>query len=40
VQYIVTWTEGEEVFYRFVSEEEIGSLLEDDKEYIIAGLPN
>lgn len=40
MQYIVTWTEGEEVCYRFVSEEEIKDLVEDDKEYIIAGLSN
>ena len=28
MQYIVTWTEGEEVCYRFVSEEEIKDLIE------------
>ena len=41
MQYIVTWTEGEEVCYRFVSEEEIKDLIEDDKEsakYLIKGL--
>lgn len=40
MQCIVTWTEGEEVCYRFVSEEEIESLMEDDKNYIVAWLPN
>jgi hypothetical protein len=40
MQYIITWSEGEEVCYRFVSEEELKDLVEDDKEYIIAGLPN
>jgi len=40
VQYIVTWVEGEDVYYRFISEEEIEELIEDDKEYIIAGIPN
>lgn len=40
MQYIVTWTEGEEVFYRFVSEDEIDKMIEEDKKYIIAGLPN
>lgn len=40
MQYIVTWAEGEDVYYRFVSEEDIEDLMEDDKEYIIAGLAN
>lgn len=40
MQFFVTWVEGEEVCYRFVSEEEIEGLMEDDKKYIIAGLPN
>lgn len=40
MQYIVTWTEGEEVYYRFVSEEEVDSLVEEDKKYIVAGLSN
>jgi hypothetical protein len=40
MQYIVTWSEGEEVFYRFVSEEEIKDIVEDDKKYIIAGPTN
>lgn len=40
MQFIVTWVEGEEVCYRFVSEEEIGSFMEEDKKYIIAGLPH
>lgn len=40
MQCIVTWIEGEEVCYRFVSEEEIKELMEEDKKYIIARLPN
>jgi len=40
VLYIVTWVEGEEVFYRLMSEEEINALEEDDKNYIITGLLN
>lgn len=40
MQYMVTWIEGEEVCYRFMSEEEINDLVEDDKNYIITGLPN
>lgn len=39
MQYIVTWFEGEEVCYRFVSEGEINALLEEDRPYIVAGLP-
>ncbi|MCL6638725.1 MAG: hypothetical protein K6T80_03470 [Firmicutes bacterium] len=38
MEYVVTWTEGEEVCYRFVSGDEIEKLLEADKHYIIAGL--
>ena len=40
MQYIVTWSEGNEVCYRFVAEEEISSLIEEDKKYIVAVLPN
>jgi len=38
MEYVVTWAEGEEVCYRFVSENEIKDLLEADKPYIIASL--
>jgi len=38
MEYVVTWAEGEEVCYRFVSENEIKDLLEADKRYIIASL--
>ncbi|MDD4237781.1 MAG: hypothetical protein PHT62_04425 [Desulfotomaculaceae bacterium] len=40
MQYIVTWSEGDEVCYRFVDEEEISSLFEEDKKYIVAELPH
>lgn len=40
MQCIVTWSEGDEVCYRFIAEEEISSLLEEDKKYIVAVLPN
>lgn len=40
MQYIVTWSEGDEVCYRFVNEDEINGLLEEDKKYIVAVLPN
>jgi len=40
VQCIVTWSEGEEVHYLFVEEGEIAEILEEDKEYIVAYLPN
>lgn len=40
MNYIVTWSEGDEVCYRFVNEDEIDSLLEEDKKYIVAVLPN
>ncbi|GAV21517.1 hypothetical protein [Carboxydothermus pertinax] len=34
--YLVSWSYGEEeVFYKFVSEEELGKILEEDKNYII-----
>jgi len=40
MQCIVSWSEGEEVYYRFVDEEDVKSLLEEDREYIVARLPN
>lgn len=40
MQYIVTWSEGDEVCYRFVDEKEVNSLIEEDKKYIVAVLPN
>ncbi|ABB15111.1 MULTISPECIES: hypothetical protein [Carboxydothermus] len=34
--YLVSWSYGEEeVFYKFVREEELDKILEDDKNYII-----
>ncbi|MCL6558750.1 MAG: hypothetical protein K6U74_08070 [Firmicutes bacterium] len=38
MEYMVTWTEGEEVCYRFVTESEIDKLVEEDKDYIITSL--
>jgi len=40
MQYIVTWSEGDEVCYRFVDEKEIDIFLEEDKKYIVVMLPN
>lgn len=40
MQCMVTWTEGEEVFYRFLTKEEVECLLEEDKNYIVTWLPN
>lgn len=40
MQYIVTWSEGDEVCYRFVDEKEIQSLIEEDKKYIVAVISN
>ncbi|MCL6558485.1 MAG: hypothetical protein K6U74_06715 [Firmicutes bacterium] len=38
MEYVITWSEGEEVCYRFVSEEDIQKYMEEDKEYIVAGV--
>ncbi len=40
MQCIVTWSEGEEVHYLFVDEEEVAEILEEDKKYIVAYLPH
>lgn len=36
--YLVTWTEGDEVFYKIVNGEEIREIWEVDKNYIITRL--
>ncbi|GBF33616.1 hypothetical protein DCCM_2722 [Desulfocucumis palustris] len=36
--YLVTWTEGDEVFYKIVNGEEIREIWEFDKNYIITRL--
>ena len=36
--YLVTWTEGDEVFYRIVTADEVASLWESEKNYIVTRL--
>lgn len=36
--YLVTWTEGDEVFYKIIKGEEIPGIWESDKNYIITKL--
>jgi len=36
--YLVTWIEGNEVFYRFVDEDELNALWETGKHFIVADL--
>lgn len=36
--YLVTWLEGEEVFWRFADEEELARILESEKHFIITRL--
>jgi len=38
MEYLVTWCEGDEVCYRFVSEDMLPALLEDDRGYIVVPL--
>ncbi|TYO97924.1 hypothetical protein [Desulfallas thermosapovorans] len=38
--YLATWTEGKEVFYRFVNEQELQELWEPEKNFIVVKLAN
>lgn len=38
MEYLVTWSEGNDVNYRIVSAEELPEVLEDDRPYIVVPL--
>lgn len=38
MDYLVTWYEGDEVCYRFVDDEALSNLLENDRGYIVVPL--
>lgn len=38
MEYLVTWTEGNDVNYRIVGAEDLPGVLEDDRPYIVVPL--
>lgn len=40
MDYLITWPEGDDVQYRFVSESELEKVLEEEKHYMVIPLKN
>ncbi|MDP3045623.1 MAG: hypothetical protein ACYDDN_04975 [Candidatus Desulforudaceae bacterium] len=40
MEYLVTWSDGNDVNYRIVPADELPALLEDDRPYIVVPLVN
>ncbi|WP_169799888.1 hypothetical protein [Desulfolucanica intricata] len=38
MSYLLTWTEGDEVFYKLVPAEQVGELFEVEKHFIVTEL--